>query len=133
LEKSAQSYAKMCIWAHDKSRSQQKLPYRYVGQNMNARRGIWFFFFQFSNIKRDNLLTIGEGNRSTREEKNKKKKQKTLTGRKSPTSFIAYCCIEYTSPRTGIELTTLEVIGKSSYHMITTTTAPNLLSIGCLF
>ena len=45
------------------------------------------------------------------------------------------CCIEYTSPWTGFELTTLVVIGtncissyKSNYHMITTTTSPTLLN-----
>jgi hypothetical protein len=43
---------------------------------------------------------------------------------------------EYTSPWTGFELTTLVVIGtdwtgscKSNYHMITTTTVPNPISI----
>jgi len=42
------------------------------------------------------------------------------------------CCIEYTSPGTGSELTTLVVIVtestgrcKSNYHITTTTTAPN--------
>jgi hypothetical protein len=46
-------------------------------------------------------------------------------------TFITYCCIEYTSPRAGFELTTLVVIGtdcigscKSNYHMIKTTTVP---------
>ena len=41
------------------------------------------------------------------------------------------CCIEYTSPWTGFELTTLVVLGtdctascKSSYHTIMTTTVP---------
>jgi hypothetical protein len=46
-------------------------------------------------------------------------------------TFITYCCIEYTSPRAGFELTTLveiatDCIGscKSNYYKITTTTAP---------
>ena len=66
---------------------------------------------------------IGGGNRSTR--------RKLLTWRKSLTNFITYCYIEYTSPWTGFELTTLMVIGidctgscKSNYHTITTTTTP---------
>jgi hypothetical protein len=46
---------------------------------------------------------IGAGNRSTR--------RKQQACRKSLTKFITYCCIEYTSPRTGLELTTLVVIG----------------------
>jgi hypothetical protein len=44
--------------------------------------------------------------------------------------FFHFCCIEYTSPRAGFELTTLVVIGtdstgscKSNYHTIMTTTA----------
>jgi len=47
---------------------------------------------------------------------------------------LSQCCIEYTSPWNGIELTTLVVIGtdcigsyKSTYHTITTTTAPSKL------
>jgi len=50
---------------------------------------------------------------------------------KTQTNFFTLCCIEYTSPRAGLELTTLVVIDtdctgscKSNYHMITTTTAP---------
>jgi hypothetical protein len=46
---------------------------------------------------------------------------------KSLSYFITYCCIEYTSPSAGFELTTLVVIGtdcigncKSNYHTITT-------------
>ena len=45
------------------------------------------------------------------------------TCRKSLTTFITYCCIEYTSLHTGFELTTLVVMGtdytgscKSNYH-----------------
>jgi hypothetical protein len=52
--------------------------------------------------------------------------------KKSLTNFITYCCVEYTSPWMGFELTTLVVIGtdctgscKSNYHTITTMTAPN--------
>jgi hypothetical protein len=41
---------------------------------------------------------IDGGNRSTR--------KKPLTCRKSLTNFITYCCIEYTSPWMGFELTT---------------------------
>jgi hypothetical protein len=49
----------------------------------------------------------------------------------SLTNFITYCCIDYTSPIAGFELTTLVVIGTdctgsfySNYHTITTTTVP---------
>ena len=63
---------------------------------------------------------IGGGNRKTR--------RKPPTCRKSLTNFITLCCIEYTSPWTGFELTTLVVIGsdgtgswKSNYDAITTT------------
>ena len=62
----------------------------------------------------------GGGNRSTR--------IKPPICRKSPTNFITYWCIEYTS---GFELTTLVVTGtdcicsnKPNYHMIKATTAP---------
>jgi hypothetical protein len=56
------------------------------------------------------------------------------TCRKSLTNYITTCCIEYTSPCGGFELTTpVMVIGtdctgscKSNYHMITTTTARNI-------
>jgi hypothetical protein len=41
---------------------------------------------------------IGGGNRSTL--------RKPQTCHKSLTNFITYCCIEYTSQRTGFELTT---------------------------
>jgi hypothetical protein len=48
--------------------------------------------------------------------------------------YICWCCIEYTSPWTGFELTTLVVIDtdctgscKSKYHTITTTTTSNVL------
>jgi hypothetical protein len=51
-----------------------------------------------------------------------------VTCRKSQINFITYCCIEYTSPWSGIKLTTLVVIGtdciysnKSNCHTITTT------------
>jgi hypothetical protein len=37
--------------------------------------------------------------------------RKSTTFRKSLTNFITYCRIEYTSPWTGFELTTLVVIG----------------------
>ena len=49
--------------------------------------------------------------------------RKPQTCRKSLTYFITYCCIQYTSPRAGLELTMLVVIGtdytgncKSNYH-----------------
>jgi len=64
---------------------------------------------------------IGGGNLSTR--------RKPPTCRKSLTNVITQCCIEYTSPWTGFELTILVVIGtdcsgscKSKYYTITTTT-----------
>ena len=66
---------------------------------------------------------IGGRNRSTR--------WKPQTYRKLLTNFITLCCIEYTSPWTEFELTTLVVIGtdcidcgESNYHMIMTTMAP---------
>jgi len=62
---------------------------------------------------------IGEWSRSTR--------RKPPSCHKSLTNFITWCCIEYTSPRVGFELTFLVEIGtdctascKSNYHMITT-------------
>jgi len=64
---------------------------------------------------------IDGGNRSTR--------RKPPSCCKSLTYFITLCCIEYTSPWTGFELTTLVVIGtdctgscRSNFHTITTTT-----------
>jgi hypothetical protein len=55
--------------------------------------------------------------------------------RRKPPRFITQCCIEYTSPWRGFELTTLVVIGtdctcscKSNYHTITTTTAPYIVT-----
>ena len=56
------------------------------------------------------------------------------TCRKSLTNYITKCCIKYTSPCSGFELTTpAVVIGtdctcscKSNYNMITTTTARNI-------
>ena len=62
------------------------------------------------------VLYIVEGNRSTW--------RKLPTCRKSLTNYIKQCCIEYTSPWTGFELTILVVIGKSNNHMFTTKTAP---------
>ena len=68
---------------------------------------------------------IGGGNKSIW--------RKPPTCRKSQSNFITYCCIEYTSPWTGFELTTSVVIGtdctgswKSNYHTITSTMAPKL-------
>ena len=58
------------------------------------------------------------------------RKPEKTTCCKSLKNFITYCCIEYTSPWTGFDLTTLVVIGtdcidscKSNYH--TTTTVPS--------
>ena len=66
---------------------------------------------------------IGGGNWSAR--------RKLPTCNKSLTNVITYCCIEYTSPWAGFELTTLvvictECIGscKSKYHTITIMTTP---------
>ena len=93
---------------------------------MGGRVGGWaggFMVFNaiFNNISAISVLLVNE-TRSTR--------WKTPTCRKLLTIFITYCCIEYTSPWTGFELTTLVVIAinctsscKSNYRMITTTTA----------
>ena len=69
----------------------------------------------------------GGGNRRTR--------RKPLTHRKSLTNFITKCCIEYTSPWMGFELTTLAVSGtdctdscKSNYHMIMTMTGQRVVA-----
>ena len=66
---------------------------------------------------------IGGGNQSTQ--------RKAQTCHKSLTNFITKCCIEYTSPWAGFELTKLVVIGtdctgscKSNYQTIMTSTAP---------
>ena len=55
---------------------------------------------------------------------------------KSLTIFITSCCIQYTSPWTGFELTTLVVMGtdctgscKANYHTITTTTTSGVFMI----
>ena len=56
------------------------------------------------------------------------------TFRKSLTNYITKCCIEYTSPCAGFELTTPAVVivtdctgsCKSNYNVITTTTARNI-------
>ena len=67
---------------------------------------------------------IGGGNQSTQ--------RKPPICHKSLTNFITLCCIEWTSPSGGFELTTSVVIGndciyigscKSNYHTITTMTA----------
>ena len=70
---------------------------------------------------------IDGGNQSTQ--------RKPLTCRKSLTNFITYCCIEYISPSAGFKVTTLVVLStdcigscKSNYHMITTITAPSIMS-----
>ena len=66
---------------------------------------------------------IGGGNRSTW--------RKPPTCHKSLTNFITWCCIEYTSPWSRFEITTLVVIGndcmgscKSNYYTTKTTMAP---------
>jgi hypothetical protein len=60
--------------------------------------------------------------------------EETRENHKSLTNLITLCCIEYTSPCTGFELTTLVMIGidytgscKSNYHTIMTTTAPYII------
>jgi hypothetical protein len=79
----------------------------------------WYMVFNaaFSYIMA--VSFIGRGNWSTR--------RKPPTCRKPLTNFIITCCIEYTSPWSGFELTTLVVIDtycigsyKSNYYMITT-------------
>ena len=72
---------------------------------------------------------IDGGNRCTR--------RKRPICRKSLTNFITKCCIEYTSPWAGFELTNLVVTGtvsigscKSNYHTITTTWS---LEVAALF
>ena len=76
------------------------------------------FQHYFSNIVAVSL--IGAGSQRTL--------GKSPTCRMLMTAFITLCCIEYTSPSTGFELTTLgtDCIGsyKSNYHTIMTTTAP---------
>ena len=80
-------------------------------------------FQQYFNYIVAGSFIVG-GNRSTRRE--------SLTSHKSLTNFITICCIEYTSPWTGFELTTLVVIGTdcigscNKYHTITTTTASTI-------
>jgi hypothetical protein len=58
--------------------------------------------------------------------------RKPQTCRKLLTNFITWCCIEFTSPWAGFQLTTLVVIvtdctgiWKSNYHTMTTSTAPS--------
>jgi hypothetical protein len=84
--------------------------------------GLWCLM-PLSTIFQFVVSFIGRGNRSTQ--------RKPLTCHKSLTNFITYCCIEYTSPWTGLKLTTLVLIGidctgscKSNYHTITTMMAP---------
>ena len=67
---------------------------------------------------------IGGGKLSTQ--------RKPQTCRKLLTNFITWCCIEFTSPWAGFQLTTLVVIvtdctgiWKSNYHTMTTSTAPS--------
>ena len=86
-----------------------------------------FDFNNISAISRRSALMCW-GNRSTQ--------RKPPTCLKSLTNFIAYCCIEYTSPSARIELTTLVVICsdctgrfKSNYHMITTMTPATNCSV----
>ena len=96
-----------------------KQPSHFYGDGL-----VWFMVLKctfqqyFSYIVADSF--IGGGNQSTW--------GKIQTCCKSLTNFITYkCCIEYTSPWTGFELTTLVVIGtdctgscKSNYHTIKT-------------
>ena len=86
---------------------------------------LWFMKFNatVNNISIIEAVSfIGERNRSTR--------RKPPAYRKLQTNCIT-CCIEYTSPWTGFELTALVVIGtdysgscKSKYHTNTATTTP---------
>ena len=62
---------------------------------------------------------------------NMSNRRKQSTCPKLLTNFITFCCIEYTSPWKGFELTILALICtgctdrcKSNYHTITTMTAP---------
>ena len=69
-------------------------------------RLVWFMVFNatFNNISVISVaVSWGWGNRSAR--------RKLETCRKSLTKFITLCSIDYTSPWTGFELTTLVVIG----------------------
>ena len=88
--------------------------------------GVWWFM-PLSTIFQLHVYCgsqfLGGGNQSTM--------RKPPTCRRSLTNFITSCCIEYTSPLTGFDFTTLVVIGthctgscKSNYHMITTLMAP---------
>jgi hypothetical protein len=79
----------------------------------------------FNNISAIMMSCIGGGNRSAW--------INPQTCRKSLTNFITQCCIEYTSPWEGFEVTTLVVINadstgscKSNYHTITTMTTSTL-------
>ena len=72
----------------------------------------------------NNISVTSWMNRSTR--------RKPPTCRKSLTNLIINCCIEYTSPSAGFELTTSVLIGsycagscKANYHTMTTTTVPS--------
>jgi hypothetical protein len=66
---------------------------------------------------------IGGGYRSTR--------RKPPTCRKSLTNVIAYCCIKYTSPWHGFELTTLVVIGTDCTGSCKSTRETDIVSATC--
>ena len=59
---------------------------------------------------------IGRGNLST--------ERKPPTCHKSPTNFITWCRMEYTSPWTGFELITLVMIGTGCIGSCKSTTTP---------
>jgi hypothetical protein len=100
---------------------------------MSYMVGVWqdmLFNTTFNNASAKMMVVsfIGGGNR-----------RKALTCRKSLTNFITECCILYTSPWMGFELTTLVVKGtdctgscKSNNHTITTPMAPVYMFFGCL-
>ena len=110
-------HSRCCIWPRE--------PYWYIirlnipaigtgGYGYGAKR---YFEQYFNYVVADSF--IDGGNRITR--------IKLTTSCKSLTKFIAYCCIEYTSPGARFELTTSVVTGtdyidscNSKYHTITT-------------
>jgi hypothetical protein len=86
------------------------------------------FFYGYSTNKTDKLRGGQFYWWSTR--------KKPPTCRKSLTIFITKCCIDYASPWTGFELTTLVMIGidcigssKSNYHTITIIGLKTLINV----
>jgi hypothetical protein len=106
-------------WSHDELSCQLKIWFQFFQNRkniwMNLGKSVKFPYWQKSNI---GINTY----RGTQ--------RKPPTCRKSLTNLITWCCIEYTSPWAGFELTTLVMIGTdcigdciSNYHAITATTA----------